>query len=216
MRFKVNTPPVIHQTLDGEVIVVNLDTGTYYSLAGSSAEIWTAVEQGSSVDETVEATLGRYDGSRAEVEPAVREFIDELVSEELIAPSELAPPAAANRTNHANGTGTTLPFVPPRLDKYVDMQELLMLDPIHEVDERGWPHSAGNGETAAGLENAVRAAGGRRHERRGVLPGAAVGMEERGRARPPVESLTYAVAGLAFEPAPWRSRRCSTRSSKPG
>ena len=45
-RFKVNTPPVIHETLDGEVIVVNLDTGTYYSIPGTGAEIWTLVDQG--------------------------------------------------------------------------------------------------------------------------------------------------------------------------
>ena len=25
------------------------------------------------------------------------------------------------------------------MEKYDDMQELLLLDPIHEVDEAGWP-----------------------------------------------------------------------------
>jgi hypothetical protein len=29
----------------------------------------------------------------------------------------------------------------PVLDKYTDMQELLLLDPIHEVDDAGWPHT---------------------------------------------------------------------------
>jgi hypothetical protein len=24
--------------------------------------------------------------------------------------------------------------------KYSDMEDLIMLDPIHEVDESGWPH----------------------------------------------------------------------------
>ena len=26
-----------------------------------------------------------------------------------------------------------------RLNRYADMKDLLMLDPIHEVDEKGWP-----------------------------------------------------------------------------
>jgi hypothetical protein len=26
------------------------------------------------------------------------------------------------------------------LERYTDMQELLLLDPIHDVDESGWPH----------------------------------------------------------------------------
>jgi hypothetical protein len=32
-------------------------------------------------------------------------------------------------------TGIKEEFVPPILQKYSDMQELFMLDPIHEVDE---------------------------------------------------------------------------------
>jgi hypothetical protein len=32
------------------------------------------------------------------------------------------------------------------LQKFTDMQELLLLDPIHEVDERGWPHRKLNGQ----------------------------------------------------------------------
>jgi hypothetical protein len=31
-------------------------------------------------------------------------------------------------------------FSRPILTKYTDMKELLLLDPIHEVDETGWPN----------------------------------------------------------------------------
>jgi len=35
------------------------------------------------------------------------------------------------------------PFVKPILQKYTDMADLLLLDPIHEVDAgQGWPHPA--------------------------------------------------------------------------
>jgi hypothetical protein len=30
-------------------------------------------------------------------------------------------------------------FQPPTLRKYTDMQDLLLIDPIHEVDDLGWP-----------------------------------------------------------------------------
>jgi hypothetical protein len=33
-------------------------------------------------------------------------------------------------------------FVEPALNKYTDMQELLLLDPVHEVSEAGWPSKA--------------------------------------------------------------------------
>jgi hypothetical protein len=33
-----------------------------------------------------------------------------------------------------------VPFEPPILERFDDMQELLLLDPVHEVsDEEGWP-----------------------------------------------------------------------------
>jgi hypothetical protein len=144
-RFKVNMPPVIHQLLDGEVIAVNLDTGSYYSFAGVAAEIWAALEEGATVHESVGELLRRYDASRAVVEQEVARFVVELEAEGLIVPVEGAirerrmPPTAAAATRE--------PFEAPTLHKYTDMQELLVLDPIHEVDEAGWPHSlAGDGQ----------------------------------------------------------------------
>jgi hypothetical protein len=141
-RFKVNSPPVIHQILDGEVIVVNLDTGTYYSLDGVGAEIWSAVEHGASVAETVDATAGRYGVPRTVVEPAVLRFVDELASEELIVSANGAPPPAQAGLLEGAATGA---FAEPLLNRYTDMQELLLLDPIHDVDERGWPNSLDDG-----------------------------------------------------------------------
>jgi len=32
-----------------------------------------------------------------------------------------------------------LEYAPPSLDKYDDLKDLLLLDPIHEVAETGWP-----------------------------------------------------------------------------
>ena len=28
----------------------------------------------------------------------------------------------------------------PNLEKHTDMAELILLDPVHEVDSMGWPH----------------------------------------------------------------------------
>ncbi|MGH3055999.1 MAG: PqqD family protein [Gaiellaceae bacterium] len=142
MRFKVNMPPVIHQNLDGEVIVVNLDTGVYYSLTGVAADIWDVVEGGASTAQAVEEIAARYDGAPELVEPAVTRFVDELAAEELIVPAGAAEPRQAAPS--PNGAPRP-PFVEPLLHKYTDMQELLLLDPIHEVDEAGWPHPLADG-----------------------------------------------------------------------
>jgi hypothetical protein len=150
MRYRVNTPPVIHELLDGEVIVVNLDTGTYYGIPSTGAQIWSLVTQGASLDETVTALLGRHETTQAVVEPAVQAFVDELVGEELLeAAAEGDGPAAQPTVLPDNGEARA-PFEEPKLLRYTDMQELLLLDPIHEVDERGWPNTPENGRPPAG------------------------------------------------------------------
>jgi Coenzyme PQQ synthesis protein D (PqqD) len=149
-RLKINTPPVIHQLLDGEVIVVNLDSGTYYSLDGTAATIWEAIDRGASLGETIADAAARYDAPAAAVERAVTTFVDELRREELVV-AEAANGAerpGPTRTNGAPAARVT--FTEPVLNKYTDMQELLLLDPIHEVDESGWPNTPDGSTRAAG------------------------------------------------------------------
>jgi coenzyme PQQ synthesis protein D (PqqD) len=138
-RFKIRTPLTIHETVDGEVVMVNLETGTYYSLVGSGARIWASIERGAAVAEIVADLRASFDGTGDGVEEKVRSFLDELTREGLIVPmggdsegAELLVPMAAGRQ----------PFEPPVLQKFTDMQELILLDPVHEVEEeKGWPHA---------------------------------------------------------------------------
>jgi hypothetical protein len=145
-RFRIETPPVIHETLDGEVIVVNLDTGVYYSLSGVAAQIWAAVEAGESPLQIADGLHARYDADRADVEAAVVRFVGELEREQLVAGDG---DAGVSKTSSVNGTPRPA-FVEPVLQKYTDMQELLLLDPIHEVGEAGWPVSAAADAPTAG------------------------------------------------------------------
>ena len=39
-------------------------------------------------------------------------------------------------------------FEAPSLEKYTDMQDLVLLDPVHEVDQTGWPRQQPDDEAA--------------------------------------------------------------------
>ena len=136
VRYHVNVPRVVHETIDGEVVIINLDTGSYYSLDGVGAAIWNRLEQSAAPSEIAGWLAEYYKKLASEMEPVVQALTDQLQAEELLVP--LAPavlPAA-----HANGASALPPvFVAPVLHKHNDMQDLLLLDPIHEVDETGWP-----------------------------------------------------------------------------
>lgn len=62
--YRINTSKVIAETIDGEAVLVNFDTGDYFSLDGVGAEIWDLIGSRATVEETVEALSARYDADR--------------------------------------------------------------------------------------------------------------------------------------------------------
>jgi Coenzyme PQQ synthesis protein D (PqqD) len=140
-RYRVNSPRVMHETIEGEVIVIDLSTGSYYSLRSSGAEIWHALERGLREDEIANALAVRYDGEAAEITAAVSKLLDELREEGLIESSNGAGEALPAALPSLQDDGPRDRFEPPLLEKHTDMQDLILLDPVHEVDARGWPHA---------------------------------------------------------------------------
>ena len=146
-RFAVTTPNVMHETIDGEVILVDVRSGMYYNLRGSGAAVWHSIERGQSVDE-IEADLQRrYDASDEEIRAAVRELLGELEREGLVqaAQGDAVPEA---RSSSLDETDTGLPFEPPLLEKHTDMKAMILIDPVHQVGALGWPHPADADEAA--------------------------------------------------------------------
>jgi Coenzyme PQQ synthesis protein D (PqqD) len=139
-RFRVNSPNVIHETIEGEVILIDLKTGTYYSLREAGAAIWEAIDRGAGLDAIEDALERRYDGSSDEIREAVQRLVGELECEGLIC----ADPdgATAGQPVFEPGRGIRRPFEAPSLEKHTDMQDLILLDPVHEVGAQGWPHPA--------------------------------------------------------------------------
>jgi hypothetical protein len=135
---RVNAPQVIHEAIDGEVIIINLTSGNYYSLKGSGAEIWQLVQGVASAGEIVETLSSRY-GQQAEIESSVSDFLAHLEREGLTAPGDASARTAT--PTDAPTPGQAASFVPPSLEKFTDMQDLVLLDPVHEVDATGWPQT---------------------------------------------------------------------------
>lgn len=137
-RFRVNTPTVTHETIDGEAVIINLDSGNYYSLVEVGSFIWGLVEKGASASEVQNQVLEAYQGNATDVDRGVQELLAQLQQEDLIVPVDGAASIALDQVVRSNGHEKPS-FNAPLLHKYSDMQELLLLDPIHDVDEAGWP-----------------------------------------------------------------------------
>jgi hypothetical protein len=142
MRYRVNHPQVINEMIDGEAIMINLVTGSYYSLDSLGGEVWELLQKSLSVDDIVTQLSFRYDASDDAIRSAVESLLEELSREQLVAPDNNS--GAASSLPFGSRPAQRLPFRAPRLEKFTDMQDLILLDPVHEVDSRGWPHAAGD------------------------------------------------------------------------
>ncbi len=136
--YRVREPDVVHETIDGETVIVNLSTGNYYSLQGVGADVWALMVAGAPAHHIAAGIGQRYEGDRAQIEAGVGGLLARLVAEGLIIPGESlnSEPAALGATD-----GVRPPFTVPVLEAHQDMQDLLLLDPIHDVDETGWPNA---------------------------------------------------------------------------
>jgi coenzyme PQQ synthesis protein D (PqqD) len=137
-RFRVNTPTVTHETIDGEAVIINLDSGNYYSLVDVGSFIWGLVEKGASAGEVQDVILQAYQGDATDVDRGVQDLLAQLQQENLIVPADDSVTFDNEQVLSSNGHEKPA-FNAPLLHKYSDMQELLLLDPIHDVDEAGWP-----------------------------------------------------------------------------
>jgi hypothetical protein len=142
-RFRINSPAVINDTLEGESVIINLQTGIYYSLDNIGSVIWNGLINQYSVEEIVSALNTRF-GEEEEIIRGVDGLTEELIKEHLIVAlteekkrnTEFATAIDLEKAGLSDGC-----FTQPVLNRFGDMRDLLLLDPIHEVDEAGWPYS---------------------------------------------------------------------------
>ena len=136
--YRIDPRKVAHETLDGEVIMIHLLIGAYYSLDGPGAGLWAHLVEGRGRDQTVALLEQHYDAEPGVIAETVDDLVKRLAEEELLEPA----PGGAQAPNGAAAQppGERLPFKPPRFEKYTDMQDFLLVDPIHETDLTGWPN----------------------------------------------------------------------------
>jgi Coenzyme PQQ synthesis protein D (PqqD) len=132
-RFRIDEPRVIGEVMEGELVLVHFETGRYYSVRGVSADVCQLLTTGYSVGETTELLATHFALTATEVGEGIRTFVAGLVAERVLvqnsAPTENRRPVKIVANS----------FEAPTFEKFDDMADQLLLDPIHEIDETGWP-----------------------------------------------------------------------------
>jgi hypothetical protein len=139
-RYRIDEPNVTSEAIDGEVIIVNLVNGYYYSAVELGAYVWGRISAGVPIPSMVGEISGLFDVDADVVERDLASFITKLREESLVVPAgQDATTAADERQNTLIEVAKPSAYAPPDLTSYSDMQDLLLLDPIHDVADVGWP-----------------------------------------------------------------------------
>ncbi len=136
-NYRINTPTVVQETIDGEAVIIDFITGSYFSLNDVGTYIWNLIEKKVYSSYIIKKVSSKYRGEEDYIASSINLFIEEILKENLIVLSEDCTKIEDKLENENKAE-----FKKPELKKYSDMQELLLLDPIHEADETGWPNAA--------------------------------------------------------------------------
>jgi len=82
--FKINSANISYRIIDEEAVVLNLKTGDYYLLEGTSAFIWKQLEKKISLKDLTERVNNEYAMDKRIVARDLKSLIKDLSNENLI------------------------------------------------------------------------------------------------------------------------------------
>jgi hypothetical protein len=122
-RF-ISAPAAAGEVIDGEAIIINLETGIYYSLDRAGASIWQLLVSGCTSAEIAELLAPAHEVPVERVYADSERLAGELAREGLLVAR--AGGAEPEPAPYFEPDGT---YEAPRLERYTDMSDLLALDP---------------------------------------------------------------------------------------
>lgn len=132
MRYQPRDKDIVWEVNEGEVLLIDLSRGVYYSARQGTAQLVHDLLHGHTKEEALTRWSQRYP-SAAESQTHLDAVLDLLTTDQLVRAREQAPlePGAIIELESSD-------FLP--LERYDDMTEIFEMDPIHDGDlEQGWP-----------------------------------------------------------------------------
>ena len=128
-----NTARFPHDTIDGETLLIDSETGHLLMMTGVGPLLWQRLLGGVAVEPLAAEVTDRFGAAAGE---DCRSFLQAL------AEAGVAIPAAA--VAEAPALDWPEAFATPVLERYDDIANIITMDPIHDVDQSaGWPRRSG-------------------------------------------------------------------------
>jgi len=131
--YKLNEPKMFADVSNNIAIIINSETGFYYGINNCGSMIFQSILDGCS-EQSIIVALKKVENCPGDIEQKLKSFIDELLQKEIIVKGENTSKNPTLDENVLKQDKFEM-----KLSEYADAQELLLADPIHDVDEtEGW------------------------------------------------------------------------------
>jgi hypothetical protein len=141
--YYIDKDKVIFEKIEDEIIIISQDTGIYYSIRGHGAIVWQLISSGLSIDEITVYFKDIHVSQDENVQSEIISFIEGLFKEGLIIAGQKHEHNVELEPGLINSI-KSIPFSRPTFEKFENMKDYLLVDPIHEVDVAGWPYTKKN------------------------------------------------------------------------
>jgi len=133
--LRVN-PDIVAEAFDGEVVLIDIARGLYFSLCGAAVELWQAFADPRTADEVLRGLAPQAEGDHS---AAMHDAIQSMHANELIV--DVDAPVSPSAPLVAGAAASVTPVV----QVFSDLADLIAIDPVHEVDAgAGWPMRPAN------------------------------------------------------------------------
>ena len=80
--YAINRASVVSDVIEGEAVIINLDTGTYYGLNETGSVLWSVLQRGAiSLRGMKEELILRYRADSETIQDAVKTIVAQLLAE---------------------------------------------------------------------------------------------------------------------------------------
>ena len=131
--YKLNESKMFADVTNNVAIIINSETGIYYAINNCGSIIFQAIIDGCSMQSIVDK-LKSVKNSPIDIEQKLKLFVDDLLQKEIIIEGE-----QSSKIPNLDEEVIKKDNFEMKVSEYADAQEMLLADPIHDVDEEeGW------------------------------------------------------------------------------
>ena len=131
--YKLNESKMFADVTSNVAIIINSETGIYYGMNNCGSIVFQALLDGCSVSSILD-DLKKIENCPSDIEQKLKEFIDDLLKKEILIAGE-----KTSKEPNFDEVVIKQDNFEMKVSEYADAQDLLLADPIHDIDEEeGW------------------------------------------------------------------------------